>query len=230
MGRIVIWLVGLACLALTYVAAIYYQADKIEYDLKDRAKLALKSEKIDWANVSISGRDAILEGKAPNQESIHKAKQAIMKIWGIRKVECRCLNKNPTQSLAVSPSSSAALAAQCQDKVDQQLKQNSIEFDSGSSTISKESEPLLNELIGIIKTCPESLVKIAGHTDNVGNARKNIKLSLARAESVLQYFEEMKIPTKRLKALGYGDQSPRDTNTTAEGRKRNRRIELKIAQ
>ncbi len=229
MARIVIWIVGLAFLSLTYVAAIYFTADNIEYDLKDRANLVLSSENIAWAQVSISGRDAILEGEAPDQTSISKAEKLIMAVWGVRKVECQCKNLNPDKpksinhSLVVKP-----LTGQCQENIDQQLQQHSIEFSSGSSKISKASQPLLKKLVSIIETCPESLIKIAGHTDNVGDTNQNITLSLNRAESVLKYFKNKSIPLDRLRAVGYGDSSPRDTNSTAAGRKRNRRIEIKI--
>lgn len=226
MGRIVIWIVGLACLSITYVAAIYFKADDIEYNLKDRANLVLTSQDISWATVAISGRDAILEGKAPDQASIEKTKAALMAVWGIRKVECHCDNVAKTsESLLLNIGS---LAEQCQLKVEQLLLDHSIEFTTGSSKISDESLPLLQDLIHIIKECPNSLIRIAGHTDDIGDTDKNITLSLNRAEAVLDHFKNANIPHNRLKAVGYGDSSPRDNNRTEMGRKRNRRIEINI--
>ena len=90
MGRIVIWIVGLALLSMIYVAAIHFKADDIEYELKDRSRLALVNNKISWADVTINGRDAILEGTAPDITSIEKVKDVIMSVWGVRTVECRC--------------------------------------------------------------------------------------------------------------------------------------------
>lgn len=229
MARIVIWIVGLACLSLTYAASIYFKADSIEYDLKDRANLVLKTENISWARVAISGRDAILEGNAPNQDSIDKATQTIMSVWGVRRVECKCQNQAPDKPNTDNDGINIqSLATQCQEKIDLHLQQSPIEFTSGSSKISTLSNPFLKDLVNIINTCPASLIKIAGHTDNVGNSKRNITLSLSRAEAVLNYFKAANIPQSRLKAVGYGDSSPRDNNNTPGGRKRNRRIEIKI--
>ena len=90
MGRIAIFIVGLALLSLVYVAAIHFRAEKIEGDLRDRSNLALVVHDISWATVSINGRDVILEGTAPDIESVKQTKEAIMSVWGIRMVACRC--------------------------------------------------------------------------------------------------------------------------------------------
>ncbi len=116
----------------------------------------------------------------------------------------------------------------CQENMNDLLKNRSIEFGSGSSTISRESYSLLEELMSIIQSCPGKRIKISGHTDNVGSVEKNRSLSLDRAEAVLSYFKHSGIATDRFKVLGYGDSSPRVSNDTDENRKRNRRIEFHI--
>lgn len=271
MGRIVIWIVGLALLSIVYVAAIHFKADEIEYDLNDRSNLALVKNNISWADVAINGRDAVIKGLAPDLASIESAKTAIQSVWGIRIVECQCQVSNktsddisdqtslkPTRSKEQKTALSGAQdksadkpvpntetlttvdmnkenttetnndIAQCQDNIDDLLGKRTIEFDTGSSTISDESIPLLKELVAIIRNCPDKRIKIAGHTDNVGTAEKNITLSLDRAEAVTRYFTKNGISANRLKAVGYGDSSPLVSNDTEEGRKRNRRIEFHI--
>jgi|GEM_PF-2055843 len=277
MGRIVIWIVGLALLSIIYVAAVHFEADEIESDLKDRSIIALVKNNISWADVVIYGRDAIISGIAPDLKSIEKTKNTIMAVWGIRVVECRCkisnkisnknshepsqigeqkistsdsqrqpvittvpgteprsamnMNINKNKSMETKISEKQATnddVAQCQDNIDDLLREHTIEFDSGSSTISSESIPLLDKIIVLIQNCHDQRIKIAGHTDNRGNTEKNITLSLARAEAVVDYFKNKGISLDRLNAVGYGDSSPVDTNDTGEGRKHNRRIEFHI--
>jgi outer membrane protein OmpA-like peptidoglycan-associated protein len=71
---------------------------------------------------------------------------------------------------------------------------------------------------------------IEGHTDSQGNADRNLQLSKARAQSVMDYMtNEMRIPDYRIRAVGYGDTRPISNNKTAVGRAKNRRIDLIIA-
>ena len=68
--------------------------------------------------------------------------------------------------------------------------------------------------------------EIAGHTDNAGSDRINIKLSLDRANSVREYLVNRGIESSRLVGKGYGSSRPKADNKTAEGRSVNRRIEF----
>jgi outer membrane protein OmpA-like peptidoglycan-associated protein len=69
-------------------------------------------------------------------------------------------------------------------------------------------------------------VTIEGHTDSIGGARPNQTLSERRAEAVRARLVAAGIAAARLKAVGYGAARPRETNSTIEGRARNRRVEL----
>ena len=71
-------------------------------------------------------------------------------------------------------------------------------------------------------------IEIAGHTDNVGSAEFNLRLSLDRASAVRAYLVENGIAAKRLVAKGYGSTKPKATNDTEEGRQQNRRTEFAI--
>lgn len=100
-----------------------------------------------------------------------------------------------------------------------------INFDSGSATILSESFPRLDRVVEYMTHRPETRIRIAGHTDNVGNPRNNQTLSEERAESVRQYLISHGIEGDRIEAVGFGDQQPVASNDTEEGRARNRRIE-----
>lgn len=101
-----------------------------------------------------------------------------------------------------------------------------ITFASGSSDLSPESEFILKRVLVTLNVYSDMIVEIRGHTDNVGRASSNIKLSERRANSVRNWIINNGINPERVKAKGYGDQNPIADNNTAEGRRLNRRIEF----
>ena len=104
---------------------------------------------------------------------------------------------------------------------------HAIHFDNNKTEIKKESYIFLNELTQWLKSKPSVRIEISGHTDNVGNATANIKLSQARADAVKNYLIAEGIEATRLSAKGYGAGKPIETNTTEEGRAINRRVEFR---
>lgn len=103
-----------------------------------------------------------------------------------------------------------------------------IFFDTDKSTLRDESKAELERLYDIMKDNPEIRVEISGHTDNVGSASYNKKLSKARAKAVVDYLVEKGIEENRMEYAGYGFEKPIATNETEEGRQKNRRTEFKI--
>jgi outer membrane protein OmpA-like peptidoglycan-associated protein len=91
------------------------------------------------------------------------------------------------------------------------------------------SYPLMDQVAKVLREHPElTLVEVEGHTDNIGPAAYNRRLSQTRAESVCQQLERRGVEAKRLRAVGRGPDVPADTNATAAGRERNRRVEFHI--
>ncbi|MGH8481815.1 MAG: OmpA family protein [Nevskiaceae bacterium] len=70
-------------------------------------------------------------------------------------------------------------------------------------------------------------VEVAGHTDSVGPEGFNRRLSVQRAETVKAYLAERGVSADRISVVGYGEAQPRDTNDTIEGRRLNRRVEIR---
>lgn len=70
-------------------------------------------------------------------------------------------------------------------------------------------------------------IEVAGHTDGLGPDEYNQHLSEQRAESVKQFLVERGVPAERISVVGYGESQPRATNDTVEGRRLNRRVEVK---
>ena len=105
---------------------------------------------------------------------------------------------------------------------------NNLEFASGKAIILPNSRAALDELAETLKKKPNWNLEITGHTDNVGEEAANMELSKKRAESLKNYLVSKGIDTNRLKVLYQGETKPIADNNTAEGRKMNRRVEMKI--
>lgn len=102
-----------------------------------------------------------------------------------------------------------------------------ILFDAGSDKIKPESTPTLKEIGAMLTEHPELKLTVEGHTDNVGAADANLKLSEARAKAVAAALvKDYGVDAGRLAAKGFGSTKPAAPNTTAEGRQTNRRVEL----
>ncbi|MCR5107884.1 MAG: flagellar motor protein MotB [Lachnospiraceae bacterium] len=106
-------------------------------------------------------------------------------------------------------------------------------FDSGSDSLKDESLPILDKIGGILRKYGKSIIEIEGHTDNVPihNAEfsNNNELSSARALAVFDYLvENAGLDPSMVKHSGRGEYVPVADNSTAEGRAKNRRVEIKI--
>lgn len=102
-------------------------------------------------------------------------------------------------------------------------------FATGSSELQRGSQDNLSRLADFLNQHPERRALIEGHTDSVGNAASNQRLSLSRADSVRAYLTQRGISPSRLSASGMGQDRPIASNDSAQGRQQNRRVEVIIA-
>ncbi|MEP0133480.1 MAG: OmpA family protein [Eudoraea sp.] len=103
-----------------------------------------------------------------------------------------------------------------------------ILFDTGKATIKDRSAEVLQNIVAILEEYSFARFTIDGHTDSVGSASLNQKLSEERAYSVMNFLIENGIASNRLEATGYGEDRPLADNGTASGRKTNRRVEINL--
>jgi outer membrane protein OmpA-like peptidoglycan-associated protein len=103
-----------------------------------------------------------------------------------------------------------------------------LEFNTGNAIIKQVSYASLDELAGLLIKKKDWKLQISGHTDNVGEAQKNLILSKQRAEAVKAYLVSKGVDAKRLNTLFFGETQPIATNDTAEGRQKNRRVEMTV--
>ena len=101
-----------------------------------------------------------------------------------------------------------------------------INFDTGRAEIKADGQGVIDEIASALRNTPALKVGIEGHTDNVGAAAANLKLSDARAQAVMAALVAKGIAAARLGAAGFGQTKPIADNATEDGRAKNRRVEL----
>lgn len=125
------------------------------------------------------------------------------------------------QSVALVPAEKMAAALQKDGHIALYLN-----FDTDSDVIRPDSLPAVEEIAKLLQADPKLKLKVEGHTDNDGDAAHNKKLSLARAQAVVQAIAARSIEAGRLEPVGIGAERPLGDNKTDEGKARNRRVEL----
>jgi OmpA-OmpF porin, OOP family len=101
-----------------------------------------------------------------------------------------------------------------------------INFETGKSDLKEDGVKAVGEIVKVLEQNPSLAISIEGHTDNVGGAASNKRLSENRAKSVMNAVIVGGVDASRLSAVGYGQESPIADNRTEEGRAKNRRVEL----
>ncbi len=105
-----------------------------------------------------------------------------------------------------------------------------ILFAVNQATLKPEATLVVAKLAGILLIMQDLNLRVEGHTDSTGAAAYNLKLSQQRADGVMDFLARQGIATQRMKSVGYGMDRPVADNTSAEGRQKNRRVEIVIAE
>jgi len=103
-----------------------------------------------------------------------------------------------------------------------------ITFDTASSNISADFYHVLGSVAMVINEYEKTYVDIYGHTDSVGQAAYNMKLSQQRADSVSRYLQTRQVLPQRIMTQGEGEENPVASNDTPQGRSQNRRVEIRL--
>ncbi|MCB1333680.1 MAG: OmpA family protein [Roseivivax sp.] len=140
-----------------------------------------------------------------------------------------------TQAVAAAPGA-AALETKgnfdleaCLGRFEILSRTGNIYFRPASAQLDRDSIPLLDNLVDIVRRCPDLKVEVGGHTDSDGSDQTNKLLSERRAQSVVDYLTAQGIEVARLTAVGYGESQPAFPNDSAANKSRNRRIEFKAS-
>jgi outer membrane protein OmpA-like peptidoglycan-associated protein len=102
-------------------------------------------------------------------------------------------------------------------------------FPFGKSILTKEAKAQLDAAVGNITTAKNYVLEVQGFTDKTGSANGNIVLSQKRADEVVRYLTtQHQVPLRKIHVLGLGADEPTADNKTRDGRKQNRRVEMKV--
>ncbi|QSG83247.1 OmpA family protein [Acinetobacter indicus] len=169
-------------------------------------------KKVKQGQLSVRGTQIDLNGKMSNQNDIQPTTSAFQ---GLVQAPYRF-----NVQLSVNQAE--------QKIIDDALKNRIIEFESGSAVLAASGTKILDEMAIALNKVGGKQVKIIGHTDSSGDANKNLILSKERAQAVKDYLIGKNIPADSLSVEGLGANKPVADNSTAEGRKKNRRIEFEV--
>ena len=109
-----------------------------------------------------------------------------------------------------------------------QFAARGINFETGKTTLTPASYPMLNEIVSILNEYVDYNLKMGGHTDAVGKDESNLILSQGRVDAVKAYLISKGVSDSRVVATGHGETKPVASNATAVGKAKNRRVELEL--
>ena len=137
------------------------------------------------------------------------------------------------QKKAAMEQATAGTGVDVVQTADNQLKLNipsDISFDVNSAVIKPNLRPILDQFAQGLSSQPNTEIRIIGHTDSTGSDAINNPLSVNRAASARDYLVARGVNSQRIQIDGRGSHEPIADNATAEGRARNRRIEMYLAE
>src|SRR5205085_3200436 len=109
------------------------------------------------------------------------------------------------------------------------VNMSDVLFDFNKATLKPGAREKLSKVAGIVLAYPGLRLELEGHTDSVGSDEYNMVLSEKRASSVHDYLIAQGVPGGSVTARGFGKADPVASNATAEGRQRNRRVEMVVS-
>ena len=173
---------------------------------------ALEQQQVAQAAAEQAARD-----RAAAQADAEKARQAAAQAEA-EKAQLRAQLLSQLNSILQTRDSARGLIVNMSD----------VLFDTGSYTLKPGAREKLAKISGIVLAHPGLNLQIEGHTDSVGSDEMNQQLSERRADSVRDFLAEQGVPGSAISARGFGKSQPVAGNDTAEGRQRNRRVELVV--
>jgi outer membrane protein OmpA-like peptidoglycan-associated protein len=189
-----------------------------EEAMKAAADAAKAKEDADRARLAaVAEQHAALEQKQAAEAEAEKARQAAAKAES-EKADMRAQLLAQLNSILQTNDSARGLIVNMSD----------VLFDTGSFTLKPGAREKLAKVSGILLAHPGLTMQIEGHTDSVGGDAFNVRLSEQRANSVRDFLGEQGVAPASITAQGFGKAEPVATNDTAEGRQRNRRVEIVV--
>ena len=253
----VLGLAGLALLAWMLIGRGDAKADAVRQRTEADAAQVLGAAGFPWARLEIDNEVGRIVGEAPSPvqrvAAYAAASTTLLPMMGVPGVFARLEDGQSSPALALPevpvapkvavaapaapaaparapvPASGPLTAEDCQIAMARVLASKQIRFKLASAELDPASVPLLDQLYGLSRRCPEARMRVEGHTDAQGDAAANLRLSERRAQAVVAALAKRGLPASRLQAQGFGEDRLLDPGSTPEAHERNRRIEFHLA-
>jgi outer membrane protein OmpA-like peptidoglycan-associated protein len=235
LGLVLLLIYGASCFARGSVQGV----------VRDQVQAAFEEQGLDWASVEVSGQNVVVGGTPPAAEdgalALLAAERTRCPTWlGARDCTIVVAEAFTAPAATVSPVPApsptpppppveGAEADTCDQDFANILARSSLEFETGRADLRPSSGPILAEVAAVAARCRGGLL-VEGHTDDRGADTLNVELSYARAEAVVEALAASGVTRSRMAAQGFGETRPVATNDTADGRARNRRIEIRMVR
>jgi len=193
------------------------------------------------ATAALIGAATAYAGVTPNLVDasgapVRDASGACVQTSGITHPDCMPKKVEPPKPAAAPAPAAAAVApkpAEAPKPAPQPVKvaitiQAEALFDFDKSVLKPDGKKSIDEAIAKMKTVDVEMVIATGHTDSIGTDAYNQKLSERRATTVKEYMVSQGIPAAKITTLGKGETQPVATNKTADGRAKNRRVDIEF--
>ncbi|WP_025819736.1 OmpA family protein [Shewanella marina] len=142
-----------------------------------------------------------------------QVKQALLRLAQLSATDLDCMEYLNSRNLITTKADKALLAR--------------VYFNFDSSELTPESKTILDKIVQQLKQQPQ-VITLAGHTDAQGRKAYNQVLGLQRAEQSATYMTQQQLEPTQIKTQSYGELQPIDTNSTAQGRQQNRRVDINL--
>jgi OOP family OmpA-OmpF porin len=129
---------------------------------------------------------------------------------------------------ALDPIAGIPTPDECIAKIIAATEGRKITFDPSSADLTAATQPVVDDIADILKTCGDLRIQVAGYTDSQGREVMNAQLSQDRADAVLTALRARRVPVSTFTSVGFGEDNPIADNDTEEGREANRRIEFSL--
>jgi outer membrane protein OmpA-like peptidoglycan-associated protein len=205
--------------ARAQAVAAQAEAERLQQEAqKSAAEAAAAKEEAEKARAAaLVEQQAAVEQRQAAEADAEKARQAAAKAES-EKADLRAQLLGQLNSILQTRDSARGLIVNMSD----------VLFDTGSSTLKAGAREKLAKISGILLAHPGLTLQIEGHTDSVGSDEFNQQLSERRSDSVRDFLAEQGVAPSSMTAHGFGKTQPVASNDTAEGRQRNRRVELVV--
>jgi outer membrane protein OmpA-like peptidoglycan-associated protein len=206
---------------------------------KAAAEAARQKQEADQARAAALAQQQAAEAEAQRASQERTAAQAAAEQAARDRAAAQADAEKARQATAQAEAEKAQLRSQLLAQLNSILQtrdsarglivnMSDVLFDTGSYTLKPGAREKLAKISGIVLAHPGLTLQIEGHTDSVGGDEFNQQLSERRADSVRDFLAENGVPASAITARGFGKTQPVASNDTAEGRQRNRRVELVV--